>query len=102
MIPDLNEAEYEVLKASIREAGRILVPVVKTADGEVIDGKGRVRAADELKIKDYPCEVVHGLDAEARKMLRLSLNCVRRQLSAEQKREIVKDALRATPDLSNN
>ncbi|MBY0458206.1 MAG: ParB/RepB/Spo0J family partition protein, partial [Gemmataceae bacterium] len=102
MIPDLNEAEYEVLKASIREAGRIMVPVVVASDGEVIDGKGRVRAADELKIKEYPREVVHGLDAEARRMRRLSLNCVRRHLSAEQKREIVRATLRATPDLSNN
>ena len=98
MTPDPNESECEVLKASIREAGRNRVAVVKTSDGEVIDGKGRVRAAEELKIKDYPCEVVHGLDAEARQMLRLSLNCVRRHLSAEQKREIV----RATPGLSNN
>ena len=73
MIPDLNESEYEVLKASIREAGRILVPVVVASDGEVIDGKGRVRAADELKIKEYPREIVHGLDAEARLMRRLSL-----------------------------
>jgi methylase of polypeptide subunit release factors len=35
-------------------------------------------------------------------MRRLSLNCVRRHLSAEQKREIVRATLRATPDLSNN
>ena len=90
MIPELNETEFEALKASIREAGRILVPVVVTSDGEIIDGKGRVRAAEELKITDYPREVVHGLDAEARRLLRLSLNCVRRHLSAEQKREIVR------------
>ncbi|NDC79172.1 MAG: hypothetical protein EBZ67_15070, partial [Chitinophagia bacterium] len=93
MVPELTEIEFESLKASIREAGRILVPVVVTSDGDIIDGKGRVRAAQE---------VVHGLDAEAARLRRLSLNCVRRHLSAEQKREIVTATLRATPDLSNN
>jgi len=102
MVPELNETEYESLKAAIRETGRILVPVVMTSDGEIIDGKGRVRATEELKIKDYPRDVVDGLDVEARRLLRLSLNCVRRQLSAEQKREIVRATLRSTPALSNN
>ena len=102
MVPELTEAEYVALKAAIREAGRILVPVVVTSDGEVIDGKGRVRAAEELKITNYPRAIVHGLDDDSRRMHRLSLNCVRRQLSAEQKREIVRATLRATPELSNN
>lgn len=102
MVPELTEFEFEALKASIREAGRILVPVVVTSDGDIIDGKGRVRAAQELKITNYPREVVHGLDAEAARLLRLSLNCVRRQLSGEQKRLIVEATLRATPELSNN
>ena len=73
-----------------------------TPDDEVIDGKGRVRAAAELDIKDYPREVVHGLDAEARHLMRLSLNCVRRHLSGEQKREAVRAALRSLPHLSNS
>ena len=102
MIPELTEIEFEALKASIRETGRILVPVVVTSDGDIIDGKGRVRAAKELKITDYPCEIFDGLDPEEVRMRRLSLNCVRRHLSGEQKREIVKATLRATPDLSNN
>jgi len=102
MIPELTDAEYAALTAAIREAGRILVPVVVTSDGEVIDGKGRVRAAEELGITKYERVVVDGLDAEARQFHRLSLNCVRRQLSAEQKREIVRATLRATPELSNN
>ncbi|MGL4424331.1 MAG: DNA methyltransferase, partial [Gemmataceae bacterium] len=101
-VPELNEGDYEVLKAAIREAGRVLVPVVVTTDGEVIDGKGRIRAADELKLKDYPREVVHGLDAEVRHLMRLSLNCARRQLSAVQKREVVRAALQSLPHLSNN
>lgn len=102
MVPELTEIEFEALKASIHEAGGILVPVVVTSDGEIIDGRGRVRAAQELKITEYPREVVYGLDAEAARLRRLSLNCVRRHLSAEQKREIVKATLRATPELSNN
>ncbi len=102
MIPELSETEYSALKAAIRDAGRVLVPVVVASDGEVIDGKGRVRAAEELKIPDYPREVVHGLDAEARRLRRLSLNCVRRHLTAEQKREVVRATLLSMPELSNN
>lgn len=102
MVPELTEAEYAALKAAIREAGRILVAVVVTPDGEVIDGKGRLRAAEELSIINYERVVIDGLDAEARQLHRLSLNCVRRQLSSEQKREIVRATLRATPELSNN
>lgn len=102
MIPELTETEYETLKAAIREAGRVVVPVVVTSDGEVIDGKGRVRAAEELGIKDYPREVVHGLDAEGRCLLRLSLNCARRHLSWEQKQEVVRATLVAMPHLSNS
>lgn len=102
MVPELTEAEYAALKAAIRESGRILVAVVVISDGEVIDGKGRLRAAEELKITNFERVVVDGLDAEARRLHRLSLNCVRRQLSSEQKREIVRATLRATPELSNN
>lgn len=102
MVPELTEVEYAALKAAIRESGRILVAVVVTSDGEVIDGKGRLRAAEELGITNYERVVVDGLDAEARRLHRLSLNCVRRQLSSDQKREIVRATLRATPELSNN
>lgn len=66
MVPELTEAEYAALKAAIRESGRILVAVVVISDGEVIDGKGRLRAAEELKITNFERVVVDGLDAEAR------------------------------------
>lgn len=101
MIPQMSEQEYEELKAAIRQAGRVLVPVVVADDGEVIDGLGRVRAAAELGVRDYPREVVGGLDAEARRLLRVTLNCARRQLTPTQRREVAGATLRASPDMND-
>lgn len=101
MVPALSEQEYETLKAAVRQAGGVLVPVVVADDGEVIDGQGRVRAAAELGLKDYPREVVGGLDAEGRRLLRVTLNCARRHLTAGQRREVAVATLRASPDMSD-
>ena len=101
MIPQLTDQEYEALKAAIRQAGRVLVPVVEADDGEVIDGLGRVRAATELGIKDYPREVVGGVDAEARRLLRVALNCTRRHLTPDQRRQVAGETLRASPDMND-
>lgn len=102
MISELTEPEYVALKAAIRKVGRICVPVVMTADGQIIDGKGRVRAAEELDISNYSREIVDGMDEEGCRLHRVALNCVRRQLSTEQKREVVRATLRASPGLSNS
>jgi site-specific DNA-methyltransferase (adenine-specific) len=102
MIPELTESEYECLKAAIRSAGQIHVPVVRTADGEILDGRGRVRAAQELGIANYPLTVIDGLDAEARRLHRVMLNCARRHLTTAQKREVIRATLLASHDLSNN
>ena len=102
MIPELTEPEYTALKAAIREVGRILVPVVMTGGGEIIDGKGRVRAAEELKISDYDRVIVAGLDEEGCRLHRMALNCARRQLSMEQKREVIRATLRSSPALNNS
>jgi ParB-like chromosome segregation protein Spo0J len=101
MVPPLNEQEYEELKGAIRESGAVLVPIVVADDGEVIDGQGRVRAATELGLKDYPREVVGGLDAEARRLLRVTLNCARRHMPLCQKREVARATLRAAPAMND-
>lgn len=102
MIPELTESEYQALKSAIKRAGCVHVPVVRATDGEVLDGKARVRAAGELGIADYPVTVIDGLDAEARRLHRIMLNCSRRHLTTAQKREVIRATLRASHDLSNN
>lgn len=102
MIPELTESEYQSLKAAIQSAGQIHVPVVRTTDGEILDGRGRVRAAQELGIANYPVTVIDGLDAEGRRLHRVMLNCARRHLTTAQKREVIRQTLLASHDLSNN
>jgi site-specific DNA-methyltransferase (adenine-specific) len=102
MIPELTESEYESLKAAIQSAGEIHVSVVRTTDGEILDGRGRVRAAQELGITNYPVTVIDGLDTEARRLHRVMLNCARRHLTTAQKREVIRQTLMASHDLSNN
>jgi hypothetical protein len=45
LLPDLPEWEFE----------KVIAPVVKDENGDIINGHQRVRAFDELGIKDYPC-----------------------------------------------
>ncbi len=83
----LAPAVEAALRASIRRFG-VIVPVVKDQHGRIVDGHHRARIATEER-KDYRVETVHVTDdAEAREMAR-TLNADRRQLTEEQRREVV-------------
>lgn len=56
ILPDLTGDAWEAFKQSIDRLG-VLVPVVKDHHGRVIDGRQRIRAANELGIK-YRVDVV--------------------------------------------
>ena len=88
LLPALTEDEYEGLKADIAERG-VQVPVILDEHGAVIDGHHRIRACQELGITDYPREVRAGLSDDEKAALALALNVHRRQLSREQRRELV-------------
>ena len=87
LIPVLTPEEYEALKADIEQNG-ILVPVIRTDDGETLDGLHREQIAAELGMTDIPVKVVNGLGDEERRHMRIRLNAVRRQLTGEQKRHL--------------
>jgi len=89
LLPQLTEEEFEALKADIAERG-VQVPVEYDEDGNILDGHHRVRACQELGIKDWPRIVRVGLSEEEKIEHILSLNLNRRQLTREQKREIAK------------
>ena len=80
----------------------MLVPILVDGNGprrRIIDGNHRKQAADDL---GYDCpEVVHEGEEEELRALARSLNLARRQLSQVQKREIIADQLRETPDRTN-
>ena len=100
-LPDLPPEEYESLKADIAIKG-IQYHVIQDEFGNTIDGFQRERAANELGIKNYPIKVMAGLTEEQKWHLALSLNIKRRHLSSKQKRELVEQELKRTPDLANN
>jgi site-specific DNA-methyltransferase (adenine-specific) len=99
-LPDLLPEEYEALKASIAERG-VEVPVVIDQDGETVDGFHRERATDELGIF-CPKEIREFSNAAEKFELALRLNCRRRQLNREQKRELIAAYLQRDPQIADN
>ena len=68
-------------------------------DGGIIDGNHRKKIADELGY-DCPEIVQAGLEEDEKRTMARALNLARRQLSSDQKREIIADQLKETPERS--
>jgi hypothetical protein len=101
-LPPLPYEQFMALKDNIAVNG-VLVPILVDGDGprrKIIDGSYRRAIADEL---GYDCpEIVHtGLTEEEKRTLARALNLARRQLSQEQKRQLIADQLRESPGRSN-
>ena len=101
LLPDLNPWEYDALKESIRR-WKVILPVVKGENGDIIDGYQRVRVCNELGITSYPVLTLAGLTEEEKRDHAYILNLVRRRLNQEQMRELIAAELKRTPDLSDN
>ncbi len=101
LLPDLTPWEYDALKESIRH-WKVILPVVKDEHGDIIDGRQRVRACEELGIDDYPVLTLYGLTDEEKRDHSFVLNFVRRRLNQQQMRDFIAAELRRTPDLSDN
>ena len=67
--------------------------------GNLLDGNNRIAIARELGLPDPPSVVLRGpTDEVTRRTEARRLNCVRRHLSAEQRRQVIRDQLLDTPD----
>lgn len=99
-MPPLSSEEYQNLEASILEQG-IQVPVIVDERGVVIDGHHRERIASEHGLH-VPVEVREGMTDAQKIALSISLNVNRRQLTREQRREIIAASLKAEPAASNS
>lgn len=86
LLPPLTEEEYEALKADIAERG-VLVPVECDEQGNILDGYHRVRACEELGIREWPSIVRVGLSEDEKIEHALRLNTHRRQLTREWKQQ---------------
>lgn len=101
-LPPLRFEDFEALKSNIAVHG-VLQPIIVDSDGprrKIIDGNYRKQIAAEL---GYECpEIVHpNLEDEEKRTLARALNLARRQLTQEQKRELIADQLEETPERSN-
>lgn len=86
-LPPLSEEEYEALKADIANRG-VLVPIEYDEQGNILDGHHRVRACQELGIKEWPSVIRLNMSENEKKEHVLLLNLNRRQITKEQKKQI--------------
>lgn len=105
VMPDLSADEYAALKADIAARG-MHVPIEEDEHGIVLDGHHRVRAWRELQdegvaLPEYPRIIRTGFTDQEKRAHARALNLARRHLSQEQRRGLIADQLRDTPELSN-
>ncbi len=100
VMPALGEDEYRELKEDIARRG-VMVPVEFDEHGNVLDGHHRLQICEELGIKDYPKVIRAGMTEEEKRTHARKLNMARRQLSQEQRRELIRQQLKETPEKSD-
>ena len=101
-LPSLPYEQFLALRDNIAVNG-VLVPILVAGEGHrrrIIDGNYRKAIADEL---GYECPEIaqSGLSDEEERTLARALNLARRQLTQEQKRQLIADQLQETPERSN-
>lgn len=94
VLPDLSVAEYAALCDDIAARGVVVPVVVDAGSGEVVDGRHRLRAFEELRraghsLPDYPRDVRRFASVEERLETRIALNVARRQLTRPQRGQLV-------------
>jgi len=87
LFPALEPTVDAALRESIIRFG-VLVPVAKDQNGRILDGHQRSRIAVELGVK-FRVDVHHVASDDEARDLAHTLNADRRQLSVEQRREVV-------------
>lgn len=102
-LPGLDPDEFQALKEDVAEAG-VLTPLLIVRTGarfSVVDGHHRLQVAKELGLECVPVHVLEGLDEDAQLERGLLANTARRNLSREQKRQVVSQVLQRSPAWSD-
>ncbi|MGD0287240.1 MAG: DNA methyltransferase [Acidimicrobiales bacterium] len=106
LLPDLGAEDFAALKASIAESG-VLIPITYDAEtNDLIDGHQRLRAVTELRaegtvVPEPMKQLRHFSSDEERITFVVTSNVQRRKLSSAQRRDLVAEALRRLPSLSD-
>ena len=100
VMPNLTGEEYAELKEDIQKRG-VMVPIEFDEQGNVLDGHHRLKVCDELGIKEYPRVIRAGLTEEEKRLHARKLNMARRHLTREQRRDLIREQLKETPEKSD-
>jgi len=100
VMPGLSAEEYAELKADIQLRG-VMVPIEFDEQGNVLDGHHRLQVCKELGIKDYPKVIRAGMTEQEKYAHARKLNMARRHLTQEQKRGLIREQLKETPESSD-
>jgi len=100
LMPALLPDEFEYLKADIQAHG-VRIPIEVDEHHNVLDGHHRVRACYELDIKEIPAIVRAGLTEPQKRAHIRALNLARRHLNQEQRRALIEQQLRESPEASD-
>lgn len=100
LMPDLSPEDYAALKADIAERG-VQVAIEYDEDGNVLDGHHRLRACNELGLTQWPRVVRVGWSEVQKREQARKLNMARRQLTREQRQELIRQQLMDTPEKSD-
>lgn len=96
----LNAEEATDLKSSVKAHG-VMSPVIADENDGLIDGIHRVTYAAELGLTKIPVTVLPGLDLAQKRAIADTLNRDRRHLTAEERRRVVAEELKADPEQSD-
>jgi hypothetical protein len=100
--PLMEGAEFDALVDDIKKNG--LQEWIVTYQGMVLDGRNRFRACLEAGVEPHDEELVNRTGIEnddAARAYVISANLHRRHLTAEQKRDLIANLLKAQPEKSN-
>ena len=100
VMPELTDEEYSELKADIAKRG-VMIPIEYDEHGNILDGYHRLKICEELGIKDFPRVIRAGMTESEKLTHARKLNMARRHLTQEQRRALIRDQLKATPEQSD-
>ena len=94
IVPEMNDEEFRGLVEDVRQHG-ILEPLLVTLDGQIIDGRHRWRAAQEIGLVVVPVRFCPPLSESDLVALVVSLAAQRRHLTPSQRAALVAMAVHA-------
>ena len=97
VMPELTADEYSELKNDIRERG-VMIPIEFDEFGNILDSHHRLKICQELGIKNYPKVIRAGMSESEKITHARKLNIARRHLTSGQKRGLIREQLKETPE----